>query len=172
MTDCNCPNGTIPPIFPRRDGSPFVAQNAVTIEGVVENIGFYPNISISDFRCVRMIDDGYPAEQVANALVSAVISVNEDLATWLCQSGCDYDTLDGVPACKIGGESLKVSAYRTAVYAKACVVLYRRLWSPADSTARQQSQEQIGEQIANLEAERFNALQLITGQRKNNVAVL
>ncbi|RQS60406.1 head completion/stabilization protein [Burkholderia sp. Bp8986] len=83
---------------------------------VIENNGFFPDISISELRGVTRLDGTVTHERVREATIDAIRSVNAELKTWRAQVGAGYATLADVPAETIGGVSELVSLYRRAVY--------------------------------------------------------
>lgn len=83
---------------------------------VIENNGFFPDISIAELRGVTRLDGTVTYERVREATIDAIRSVNAELKTWRAQVGAGCSTLADMPAEKIGGVSELVSLYRRAVY--------------------------------------------------------
>lgn len=84
--------------------------------GVIENNGFFPDISIAELRGVTRLDGTVTHERVREATIDAIRSVNAELKTWRAQAAVGYATLADMPAEQIGGVSELVSLYRRAVY--------------------------------------------------------
>ncbi|KVD81671.1 phage head protein [Burkholderia sp. ABCPW 14] len=100
----------------------FVATAAPTvaatpIEGTLTNDGFFPAIDLSALRDAMRLDGTVTAERLRHAARDAMLTVNDELATWRTrQRAAGATTLADVPAARIDGESAHVLRYRRAVY--------------------------------------------------------
>ncbi len=85
-------------------------------DDIIENNGFFPNVSIAQLRGITRLDGTVTHERVREAAIDAIRSVNAELKPWRAQVAAGYATLADVPADRIGGESELVSLYCRAVY--------------------------------------------------------
>ena len=87
-------------------------------EPLVRNDGWFPDILPADLRATCRLDGTVTTARLHHALLSAMASVNAELAEWAAtQQRAGHGTLADVPAPAIGGETVKVQQYRRAVYA-------------------------------------------------------
>lgn len=82
---------------------------------------FWPDIDVNHFRDVQRIGGTLIADaRVKEALMGAVLAVDEDLDLWrTAQEMAGYASLVAVPSRQIGGESRLKILWRRAVYAHA-----------------------------------------------------
>ncbi|CAN0621059.1 Phage head protein [Burkholderia multivorans] len=83
---------------------------------VIENNGFFPDVSIAALRATTRLDGTVTYERVRDATIDAIRSANAELKAWRAQAAAGYATLADVPAEQIGGASEFVSLYLRAVY--------------------------------------------------------
>lgn len=103
--------------------TPAEPANAAT----VTNDGFFPDIDLDNLRVTMRLDGTVTYERLRDAAVSAIVEVNADLEAWSAdQVSAGAATLADVPAKQIGGESVVLTRYRTAVYRLAKADLSER----------------------------------------------
>jgi hypothetical protein len=92
------------------------APDGTPAAGIVSNDGFFPDIDKAHLRAAMRLNGTVTDERLVDALVSAIINVNGELAGWKAASvaagAADVESM--LP--KIGGQSVKATLYRTAVY--------------------------------------------------------
>lgn len=100
----------------------------------IANDGWFPDIDMANVRATVRLDGTVTDERLRAALVDAIVSVNTDLATFQgAQASLGRQSLAEVPAMNVGGESVHLSRYRTAVYRLARASLTER-YRDFDST--------------------------------------
>lgn len=96
----------------------------------IVNDGFFPDIDLNYMRAAVRLDGTVTTERLRDATVDAILFVNAELASWKTEKvAAGLDTLAEVPAPAIGGESVNLVRYRTAVFR----------WARADLTERYRS---------------------------------
>lgn len=94
---------------------------------IVTNDGFFPDIDLNKLRDTMRLDGTVTAARLRDAAVDAIISVNDELAAWkAAQIAAGAADMAAVPAPQIGGESVQLARYRTAVYRQAKADLTER----------------------------------------------
>lgn len=82
----------------------------------VANDGFFPNIDLQELRGAVRLDGTVTDDRLRNAVAEAIISVNDELATWkAAQQLAGVTSLDQLEP-KIGGEAVQLRRYLTAIY--------------------------------------------------------
>lgn len=90
-----------------------------TVEPIVANDGWYPDMDPKAVRAACRLDSTVTAARLLPALQNAMLSVNAELEAYAEEQRMrwGYAHLADVPAPKIGGESAQVVRYRRAVHA-------------------------------------------------------
>lgn len=104
--------------------SSFLAQppqpSTVTVppeEPVVENDGWFPDVSPAELRSSSRLNGNITPERLAISLAVAMSSVNDELAAYKAERIAEgHQSMAEVPAAQIGGQSIKVTLYLRAVY--------------------------------------------------------
>jgi hypothetical protein len=82
----------------------------------VTNDGFFPNINLQRVRGAARLDGTVTDERLRNAVISAVVGINTELAEWKArQQLAGVISLDQMEP-KIGGESVQLHRYLAAVH--------------------------------------------------------
>lgn len=82
----------------------------------VTNDGFFPNIDLQRLRSAVRLDGTVTPDRLRKAVIEAVISVNDELATWKArQQLAGVITLDQMEP-RIDGEAIQLHRYLTAIY--------------------------------------------------------
>lgn len=121
---------------------------------------FWPDIDVNAFRDSQRIGGTLIADaRVQDALMSAVITVDGDLADWrTTQETAGSASLADVGSPEIGGESRLVRLWRRAVYSYATADLRE---THGDVTATGTGQSRAGELDMSAEDHRRNALHAV-----------
>lgn len=107
-----------------------------TAENTVANNGFFPNLSLNDFKKNYSVDNPIADDSARNAVVNAMIDSNRLLALWHAeQIKAGHLTLAAVPAQQYGDVSEKTMLYQRAVYFRAKADLVGQ-YRDYDTTAR------------------------------------
>lgn len=92
----------------------------------VRNDGFFPDIDLGQLRETMRLDGTVTATRLRSAAIEAVIAINNELAEWSkAQLAAGVIRLDEMLP-KIGGESVYLTRYRTAVFRTAKADLTER----------------------------------------------
>lgn len=98
----------------------FISTTPEPVEPPVTNDGFFPDIEPVKLRAFARLDGTVTAERLQESLLSAITSVNQELAAYkAAQQLQGHATLAGVPADQINGISVQVINYLRAVYSCA-----------------------------------------------------
>jgi hypothetical protein len=93
----------------------------------VTNDGFFPDIDLIYMRAAVRLDGTVTTERLRDATVAAILQVNDELAAWkAAQIAAGFATLVEVTAPEIGGDSINLVRYRTAVFRLARADLTER----------------------------------------------
>ena len=95
----------------------FNAIQPATYTALVENDGFYPELTIPDLQRIGKLDNRLPEQNLIDYLSLAMYSVNTDLLRWQCeQQSRSYYALQDVPGAIVGGQTHLLMLYKSAVY--------------------------------------------------------
>lgn len=118
---------------------------------IIKNDGWFPDLSLSVVRDVLRFDGTVTDARLIAATVSAMLSVNRQLADWQKhQQG--YLSLHDVPASQINQESCLLNLYRRAVFSTIKADLLEK-YRDYDSTASSLNDKKTLEWIDNAPAE-------------------
>ncbi|MYM70524.1 head completion/stabilization protein [Pseudoduganella sp. FT55W] len=96
--------------------TPTSAPGETPPAGIITNDGFFPDIDLAHLRAAVRLNGTVTDERLVDALVSAMINVNGELAAWKVASiAAGAVNLEAMPP-QLGGKSIKATLYRTAVY--------------------------------------------------------
>lgn len=97
--------------------APATTQDAPAGAAVIANDGWFPDVDMAHVRKAVRLDGTVTDERLREALVIAMAATNDELRTFAgAQQSLGRATLADVPAPSIGGESINLARYRTAVY--------------------------------------------------------
>lgn len=149
-----------------RNGTPFVGQSTVDDEQVVlTNDGFFPDVSLTEFRARRMIDDTHATERLVDALQAAMMQVNAELSSFAEKyMAVGFKSLAQIPAPKLGSSNTKILAYLRAVFSTAQAMLNQRYWAVSDTVGKKLDAAALAESADEYQRERWEALQLLRGE--------
>lgn len=82
----------------------------------VANDGFFPDIDLQRLRGAVRLDGTVTDDRLRNAVVEAVISVNDELGTWKAAQQLAGVTGLAELEPRIGGEAVQLRRYLTAIY--------------------------------------------------------
>ena len=85
---------------------PAAAPPPVTAIGVIENDGWFPDVTLADMRDAMRLDGTVTDARLVQAVVDAILNVNRELAQWQGQHAqAGIAALADVPATRINRES-------------------------------------------------------------------
>lgn len=100
--------------------SGFTGKPETFLETVIENDGFFPDISLGEFQKVYRVPAEYKQELVEHHTRQAMDDCNEQLLLkkdeWITQG---FSSIDAVSSAEIGGKNLKEEQYKRAVFNRA-----------------------------------------------------
>lgn len=102
--------------------SGFIATSPAGTQVTITNDGFFPDVELATLRATLRLDGTVTNARLEAAAISAILSVNLDLAPLKTDSG----TLADLPGSTINGESVKLHLYRRAVSAMTAAELHER----------------------------------------------
>jgi hypothetical protein len=143
---------------------PIVENDEPTVERLITNDGFFPDIDPVQFAGEMRIRDGVTPERRRRALIDAIITVGNQLVAWReTRVLGGLATLAAVASPKIDGESRLVQLYRTAVFSEAKAKLVER-YRDADITKAGKDQvEDLEPSIGELRRDSVYAVRDILG---------
>ena len=80
-----------------------------TLDDIISNDGFFPDMSLSQFRNQYRADGTITTQRLQDALIEGMASVNAELSTFKTQS--KHDGLEQITAPYINGESVLIYRY-------------------------------------------------------------
>lgn len=114
----------------------FIASSTVptSIEAVIQNYPFFPQLNLSDFRAAMRVDAVATTERAQHALLTALLEVNTRLRLWVAkQQAAGINTLAAVPEKPCHPAGTNNNLYLQAVYCLAKAQLVER-YRDYDST--------------------------------------
>lgn len=95
-----------------------------TGEMTIANSDFWPDMDAAEMRLSVRLDGQVTDDRLLHACREGMARVNSELAEWReLQQAAGYDTLDGMPAARIGDESVLILRYKRAVWFTAKALL-------------------------------------------------
>ena len=98
----------------------FSGKPTTFVELTIENDGFWPDLSVSEFQKEQRLPAEYLLELLADALNTAMVEVNTDLAKcksrWQANGVARVESADST---LLPERSFKVKLYKRAVYCRA-----------------------------------------------------
>lgn len=95
----------------------FIATAPAESATTIRNDGWFPNIDLPHIRATMRLDGTVTEQRLTDAITAAIASVNTELTDWQSQQQeAGYQALSDVPAAQVNGESIRLIAYRRAIY--------------------------------------------------------
>lgn len=96
-------------------------------EPTLANDGWFPNIDLAKLRATARLDGTVTPERLAHSVLTAVASINTELATYkAAQLALGHTKLEDVPGIAIGSMKVQVVHYLRAVYSSTQADLVER----------------------------------------------
>ncbi|WP_299940132.1 head completion/stabilization protein [uncultured Microbulbifer sp.] len=123
----------------------FTGRPTTYLETVIENNGFFPDLSLGDFQKMYGIPAEVIQEKAEHLLRVSIIDVNDSLLdqqnAW---QAAGHVTLEAVPAQQIGGKSRLLIQYQRAAFALATAMAFRQY---ATVTRREIGEHKVAESL-------------------------
>lgn len=140
-------------------------------EEQISNDGFFPSISLADFRNQARLDGTVTTPRLKDAVIEAMASVNQELDNLKQQYQAQGD-FSQIICSKINGESLMVYRYRRAVTCLALANLYERYTSYDTTNDGEKKAELLNESIDELRRDARFAISDLLKIRRVNVELI
>ena len=103
----------------------FIPDDSAAIDPVtVTGDGFYPDLSVADFRDWARVDDSVTDGRARASLLVAISRTYRTLTGWTAaQQAAGHQTLAAVPGPDVDGQPAAVLDYREAIYCQAKAML-------------------------------------------------
>lgn len=139
---------------------------------VVTNDGFFPDIDLDQLREQMRLDGTVTLARLRGAVVDAVISVNHELTSWKAAkiAGGITSLADTQP--KIGGASVYVTRYLSAVYRTAKADLTERYRDFDATKSGEDKAEQLEDTIGDDRRHARWAIRDILGIHRSTVELI
>lgn len=100
-----------------------IANHPKTHEGTLQNLEFYPELSLKEFQEAYDVDTKVDKTTLQQILSSCMMEVNDELKLWKenkqhPENEVVYQKLEDIPADQYGEISELVIAYKQAVYSR------------------------------------------------------
>ncbi len=152
--------------------SGFIGKASTNSELEIPRSGFYPGLSVSQFRLSMRVLDSVENAQAEMALISALDLVISDLRDFRAQHS-EYSTLEEVPSEELAGKSRYVFNFERAVFSEAKAKLLED-FRDMDLTrkAGEDRASLTDPEIAELRRERWSAVRTFYNQPDLFVALV
>jgi hypothetical protein len=146
---------------------------APAAEPVITNDGFFPDIDPALFASEMRVRDGVTPARRRRALIDAIITVGNQLASWREERVLGgIPTLDAVASPKIDGESRYVQLYRTAVFSEAKAKLVEKYRDTDITKAGKAEVEDLDPAIGELRRDSIHAIRDILGTTRTAIELI
>ena len=98
----------------------FVSSDSANIvKKTIKNVGFYPDIKMSEFQNLYRVPAEFNGDIIEHQLTLAISSVNQSLVSWQeDQEAEGHEKLEDVPAPRVNDANVCVQNYKRAVFCK------------------------------------------------------
>jgi hypothetical protein len=122
----------------------FSGKPTTFVEQAIENDGFWPNLSVSEFQKGYRLPAEYLVDMLAAELTTAMIEVNTDLAKlksqWIVAGVSSVESADPMV---LPERTFQAATYKRAVYSRAKASLLTQF----ATVTRRESAENIGKEL-------------------------
>lgn len=122
----------------------FSGKPTTFVEQAIENDGFWPNLSVSEFQKGYRLPAEYLVDMLAAELTTAMIEVNTDLAKlksqWIVAGVSSVESADPMV---LPERTFQAATYKRAVYSRAKASLLPQF----ATVTRRESAENIGKEL-------------------------
>lgn len=137
---------------------------------IISNDGFFPDISIADFRNKSRLDGTVTETRLKDALIESIAAVNDELAEF--KINAKNTALSAIDAPQIDHESVLVYRYKRAVHCLATANLYERYASYDTTADGEKKMDMLQDSINQLRRDARFAITDILAKKRINVELL
>ncbi len=122
----------------------FSGKPTTFVEQAIENDGFWPNLSVSEFQKGYRLPAEYLLELLAAELTTAMHEVNLDLAKCKARwQGAGVSSVESADTTVLPERTFQVAQYKRAVYTRAKATLLTQF----ATVSRRESAENVGKEL-------------------------
>ncbi|HEY0626678.1 MAG TPA: head completion/stabilization protein [Allosphingosinicella sp.] len=160
MSDLVCQPSIVPP-SPAEDATPIV------------NDGWFPDVNPALLKQQARIHDSVTAPRLEEAVLAAIITVNNDLAAYKAEKqAAGHATLAAVPSLELNGESRLQILYRRAIASLVKAELIEKYRDFDQTGAGQRDTGELDQSIGALRRDATHAIRDILGRGRTTVELL
>ena len=154
----------------------FSGKPTTFVEHIVENDGFWPNLSVVEFQKGYRLPAEYLGEMLAADLTMAMIEVNTDLAAVKAKlMAADVSNLEAAAGATTPAEwtyAHKAMLYKRAVYARAKASLLTQFATVTRRESAENTAKELPERSETFLAFSQEAVRLLQGRGRITAALL
>lgn len=136
----------------------------------VSNNGFFPDIDINQFREVMRVEQPISHPRTKQAILDAVISVNNELKAWPAIQ--HYSTLKDIPGEQYGDISQHEHHYQSAVFNKAKALLLENYRDFDSTKSGHERADQMAERVDDYLRRSRESIRCLLGTAKITIALI
>ncbi len=122
----------------------FSGKPTTFVEQIIENDGFWPDLSVSEFQKGYRLPAEYLVDMLAAELTTAMVEVNTDLAKKKAQwQGAGVSRVESADTTVLPERTYQVALYKRAVYTRAKATLLTQF----ATVNRRESAENVGKEL-------------------------
>ncbi len=122
----------------------FSGKPTTFVEQIIENDGFWPDLSVTEFQKGYRLPAEYLVDMLAAELTTAMIEVNTDLAKKKAQwQGAGVSSVESADTTVLPERTFQAAQYKRAVYARAKASLLTQF----ATVTRRESAENTGKEL-------------------------
>ena len=122
----------------------FSGKPTTFVEQAIENDGFWPDLSVSEFQKGYRLPEEYLVEMLAAELTTAMIEVNTDLAKKKAQwQSAGVSRVESADTTVLPERTYQAALYKRAVYTRAKATLLTQF----ATVNRRESAENVGKEL-------------------------
>lgn len=122
----------------------FSGKPTTFVEQAIENDGFWPDLSVSEFQKGYRLPAEYLVELLAAELTTAMHEVNLDLAKFKTRwQGAGVSSVESADTTVLPERTFQVAQYKRAVYTRAKATLLTQF----ATVSRRESAENVGKEL-------------------------
>ncbi|WP_460408799.1 head completion/stabilization protein [Pseudomonas amygdali] len=122
----------------------FSGKPTTFVEQVIENDGFWPDLSVTEFQKGYRLPAEYLVEMLAADLTTAMVEVNTDLAKLKARwQGAGVSNVESADTTILPERTFQAATYKRAVYSRAKASLLTQF----ATVNRRESAENIGKEL-------------------------
>lgn len=153
--------------------SGFIATGTTESDAVITNNGFFPDLSVEEFRQQMRITNTVPDDRVMVSMRNAMIETNRELTVWeAAQKNAGIETLEEVPCTHYGELTEKEHFYYFAVFNRTASELQENYRGYDSTLSGHQRSDQMEPTIDHYQREYRESLRQLKDQPRTTVELL